>query len=320
MIVSGYSIDMVRNISGYRYPDKLSVEEKRELRDNIISGIAALNLPLKYIPSYLANQTEIDYMQEENLLSMNVSNGADPSLLIDEKTGLVITINDNDHMLISTVSKKSWDECYNQVTMIDKSLNNIFDIQRDRTFGYLSASTPLSGYGMIYDSMIHLPALMNKNKVMNSVEKIMKRPGGLLIPYNNMTRPSAFFVLRLIVKQDPKEDLEFAKNLSEEMSIMEEAEVEYLKHDEDFVSYIENRVKNYIKDGKVQFADFLRVLDDVSLYAKVSGVNINGSDIANVLISTQPEHLNRQSIDEKDVEKFYFDRIMSLLPEKLRSI
>ena len=108
MIISGYNVDLIRNVSGYKYVEKMNWNERTELRDKIISAAGGVEVPLKYIPSYRNMQDEINFIQEMNLLSMNITEETDPSILYNEDENIFIIINDVDHILMSAKAD-SWD-------------------------------------------------------------------------------------------------------------------------------------------------------------------------------------------------------------------
>lgn len=314
MIISGYNVDLIRNVSGYKYVDKLNLRERMELRDKIIGSVQKLDIPLKYIPSYNTQGKEVELFQERNLLSMTITENSDPAILYNEDEELILIINDVDHILISARSD-DWKKSYNKVKKAVNVLEKDFPFQKDRNFGYLTASVPLCGNGVVFDTLLHLPALMTKNRIIQTARKVMKRPGGLLIPFNNNTRPSAFFVLRMISKGNIDEELQFIKNISEELCIMEKAETESLKSDMGFLNHIENRINSYKKEGKVSFIDFLRVVDDIVIYKKVMNKDIDGKRINDLLVSTQPEHISRKGITSSEQETYYHRKIFEFMGE-----
>lgn len=312
MIISGYNVDLIRNVSGYKYVEKMNWNERTELRDKIISAAGGVEVPLKYIPSYRNMQDEINFIQEMNLLSMNITEETDPSILYNEDENIFIIINDVDHILMSAKAD-SWDTAYQKLKPIEKNLLNNFNFQKDRNFGYLTATTPLCGNGLVFDVLLHLPAMMNKNRILTLIKKIMKMPGAMLLPFNSGSRPSAFFVLRMISKGNIEKELNFMKNIAEELCIMEAAEREDLKGDEEFISYIKNRIDKYKSMEAVSFVDFLRVVDDITIYKEAIGERIEAQTINSLLVNTQPEHLKSKGIMNEELEKYYYKKIFELL-------
>ncbi len=312
MIISGYNVDLIRNVSGYKYVEKMNWNERTELRDKIISAAGAVEVPLKYIPSYRNMQDEINFIQEMNLLSMNITEETDPSILYNEEENIFIIINDVDHILMSAKAD-SWDTAYQKLKPIEKNLSSNFTFQKDRNFGYLTATTPLCGNGLVFDVLLHLPAMMNKNRILTLIKKIMKMPGAMLLPFNSGSRPSAFFVLRMISKGNIEKELNFMKNIAEEFCIMETAEREDLKGDEEFISYIKDRIDKYKAMEAVSFVDFLRVVDDITIYKEAIGERIEAEKINSLLVNTQPEHLKTKGIMNEELEKYYYKKIFELL-------
>lgn len=312
MIISGYNVDLIRNVSGYKYVEKMNWNERSDLRDKIISAAGAVEVPLKYIPSYRNMQDEINFIQEMNLLSMNITGETDPSILYNEEENIFIIINDVDHILMSAKAD-SWDTAYQNLKPIERNLSNNFTFQKDRNFGYLTATTPLCGNGLVFDVLLHLPAMMNKNRILTLIKKIMKMPGAMLLPFNSGSRPSAFFVLRMISKGNIEKELNFMKNIAEELCIMEAAEREDLTGDEEFISYIKDRIDKHKSMEAVSFVDFLRVVDDISIYKEAIGERIEPETINSLLVNTQPEHLKTKGIINEELEKYYYKKIFELL-------
>lgn len=305
MVIQGYSFDFFRNLRGYKYPSELTLEEKNSVRNTLLSEISKLPVPLRYIPSYLAQKDEVDAFMEGNLLSMGVSNG-DASVLYDDKSKIFININDTEHLSFSGYTLENPVKKYEELSGYLKILSEDLAFQKDRNFGYLSSQIPLCGNGFMIDSIVHIPALMNSNKVMYMVNKTMRRPGALLIPYSNKAAASAFFIVRCISKTEPYKDIKFIENIVAEIEVKERAEAYELGQNKTFMEFLTERIETARNSGRISSSDFLRTVDDVVLFRKIMGAEIEGEKIRNALIKTQGNYISNMNLGQDEMEEYFY--------------
>ena len=305
MVIQGYSFDFFRNLRGYKYPSELTLEEKNAVRNTFLSEISKLPIPLRYVPSYFAQKGEVDSFVEENLLSMGVSN-EDASILYDDKSKIIITINDTEHLSFIGYTLDNPVKKYEELNGYLRIMSEDLAFQKDRNFGYLSSQIPLCGNGFMIDSIVHIPALMNSNKVMYMVNKTMRRPGALLIPYSDKAAASAFFIVRCISKTEPYKDINFIENIVSELEVKERAEAYELGQNQNFMEFLADRVESARNSGRISTGDFLRTVDDIILFRKIMGDEVQGEKIRNVLIKTQGTNISNMNFKHNEIEEYFY--------------
>lgn len=310
MKIQGYSFDFFRNLKDYKYSNQLTLAEKNEVRNKLLSEISSLSLPFKYIPSYNEDREYVEDIESKNLLSMGVLN-SDVSVLYDESSGIFIKINDNEHLTFSGFTLGDPIKKYNELQKMVSSIEGDILFQKDRNFGYLSSQIPLCGNGFMIDSIVHIPALMNSNKVMYMANKAMRRPGTLLIPYTDKKTPSAFFIVRCISKTEPIDDIKFVKNIVEELSVKEEVEAAELANNNNFFDFLTERINQARESKRIDRNEFLRALDDYVLFRKIIGESISEDKIRDLLIKSQKIKFDNHGLSEDEEEKYFYDLIYS---------
>lgn len=308
MKIQGYSFDFFRNIKDYKYSNELTLEEKNEVRNKLLSEISSLSLPFRYVPSYIEDRELVESVQSKNLLSMGVLN-SDVSVLFDETSNIFVKINDNDHLTFSGYTMDDPFKKYNQLKKMVDTIEEDTIFQKDRTFGYLSSQIPLCGNGFMIDSIVHIPALMNSNKVMYMANKAMRRPGTLLIPYTDKKTASAFFIVRCISKTEPLDDIKFVKNIVEELTVKEEVEASELANNNNFFDFLTDRINSTRESKRIERDEFLRALDDYVLFRKIIGESVSEDKIRDLLIKLQSIDSNTKFDSEDEEERYYYDLI-----------
>lgn len=308
MKIQGYSFDFFRNIKDYKYSNELSLAEKNEVRNKLLSEISSLSLPFRYIPSYIEDKEFVENIESKNLLSMGVMNN-DVSILYDDSSDIFVKINDNDHLTFSGYTLGDPIKKYNELKSMIDSIEREVIFQKDRTFGYLSSQIPLCGNGFMIDSIVHIPALMNSNKVMYMANKAMRRPGTLLIPYTDKRTASAFFIVRCISKTEPLDDIKFVKNIVEELSVKEEVEASELANNNNFFDFLTERINTTRETKRIEKSEFLRALDDYVLFRKIIGESVSEEKIRDLLIKSQKLNYDAIGLTEDEEQRYYYDLI-----------
>lgn len=315
MIIQGYSIDFFRNVKDYKSPKFMTFAEKNELKNKIISSISKEKLDLKYLPNCLFDSKEIENLADNNLLSFDFPQNADVAVLFEPAGDKIIKINDLEHITISGYTNdnpiKKYEEIYNLAANLEKDLN----FQHDRQFGYLTNELPLCGNGFIVDTLVHVPALLYSGKLMYTINKLLRRPGTLMIPYSERDTKSSFFIIRCISKTEPYRDIKTIQNLAEEISVREETEVKDLMENEDLMNLLSTRVEALKKEEAINNTNFMKALDDYVFYRKLKGEMVTPKQIEKILTDAKKhERILEKTMDNvnmSEVSKKYHDILFS---------
>jgi len=196
-IVVSTRIRLARNIDGFHFLTKATLEQKREIEALVRRKLNEIDLLIELSYISLPSLSEIDrsLLVERHLMSKEHSEGAgDRGVAISEDETVSIMINEEDHLRLQVFRSGFelhgvWAQACEMDTLIESRMPYAFHSQ----FGYLAACPTNVGTGMRASVMLHLPALVltkQIEKVFRAVTKINLAVRGL---YGEGTQASGNF-------------------------------------------------------------------------------------------------------------------------------
>lgn len=200
-------IRLLRNIKGYRFPARLSAEEKKELGQSVFQA-------LKVLPSRFGQSFEsctLDDFSDTHKMALKERHVINHSALESESSigvslstdeSISITTNANDHIRI-LVSKSGLDleTAWETANQVDDIINESFEYAFDEKLGYMTAFPTNLGTGMRAYLILHLPLLSSSRRFRTLMDGIgrygvavkgafgegIDNPGSLYVLYNQKT-------------------------------------------------------------------------------------------------------------------------------------
>lgn len=178
-VVISTRVRVARNISKYRFPSLMTVQESDTLTDDILNGMKeALDDNYRFIRVRDITPREQMVYIEDHLISPNMVQRKDKSSFLirnDEKA--TIMINEEDHIRIQTLFPgfnltDAWDLCSD----IDDKLGEKLEYAFDDSWGYLTACPTNVGTGLRASVMLHLPCI-TISKTINSLIEGLREIG-----------------------------------------------------------------------------------------------------------------------------------------------
>src|SRR5699024_10478404 len=161
-VIISTRIRVARNLSKYKFPYRMSVEESDDLTDDILNTMKdTLANNYKFMRIRDLNPREQLVYVEEHLISPSMLRTKDKSsFLVKDDEKATIMINEEDHIRIQTLSpglnlKESWEQC----SLIDDELEGELDYAYDEKWGYLTACPTNVGTGLRASVMLNLPCV-----------------------------------------------------------------------------------------------------------------------------------------------------------------
>lgn len=159
-------IRLARNIDGIPFPNALG--DKSAVTEKIKSAITASNSVLAKEFDFLRldNMTSIQKqaLAEEHLISFDMLDGAQKSVLISKDKTMSIMLMEEDHIRLQVIKNGyALDEAFETADKIDNVLEENLKFAFDEEWGYLTACPTNTGTGMRASVMMHLPALSKTN-------------------------------------------------------------------------------------------------------------------------------------------------------------
>ncbi len=156
-VVMTTRIRLARNIRGEKFPNNMISQEKKAVLDEIKSKLGD-----RYNVLELANIDDITKksLVENHSISKELLTEQDSGIIHDDKNGIVIMLNEEDHFRIQAF-KNGFDveSTYQNIKESDEYISNKIDYAYNDDYGYITACPTCIGTGMRVSVMLHLPAL-----------------------------------------------------------------------------------------------------------------------------------------------------------------
>ena len=178
-VVISTRVRVARNISKYRFPSYMTVDESDSLTDDILNGMKeVIDDNYRFIRIRdISPRDQMVYI-EDHLISPNLIERKDKSsFLIRNDERAIIMINEEDHIRIQTLFPgfnltDAWKLCSD----IDDKLSEKLEYAFDEKWGYLTACPTNVGTGMRASVMLHLPCI-TMSKTINSLIEGLREIG-----------------------------------------------------------------------------------------------------------------------------------------------
>lgn len=176
-IVFSTRVRFARNIYGFSFPQRASVEKLEEVRGIIIEAIKKIknfSTRAHFINMRNLNSSEKMFLIERHHISHNLANESrNGAVAIAGDEMLSIMVNEEDHLRIQgIVSGLSVDKAFEQVSSVDDELGRILDYAYNRKFGFLTACPTNVGTGFRVSCLVHLPALTKTGQIQKVLENL----------------------------------------------------------------------------------------------------------------------------------------------------
>ena len=177
-VVVSSRVRLNRNLNGFKFLSKCSVEEQNNILAKIKEVIPSLGYGLKYIDlNDLDDVTKLSLI-EKHLISPDfaVNKEHKKAVIVNDEENICIMINEEDHIKLQVFSSgQELENLMNLIIEIDEKLGDLVDYSFSEKFGYLTASPINVGTGMKASVIVHLPALTmtgNLSKVLRIVNNL----------------------------------------------------------------------------------------------------------------------------------------------------
>ena len=178
-IVFSTRIRLARNVSGYRFPNKMSNDDKFSLIQEVSDAVFKSEKKDEFSFVDLERLSKIDAVSlvEKHIISPNFAK--EPSgraLILKNDESVSIMINEEDHIRIQVLkSGLEFVNALKEAMEIEKIISEKVKFAYDDQFGYLTECPTNVGTGLRASAMVHLPALERVNaleRLFNSVSKL----------------------------------------------------------------------------------------------------------------------------------------------------
>lgn len=181
-IVVSSRIRLARNLKNYPFPNKASLEQKKEIAQKVKLALEESNSTLANSFSFISME-ELSQIQSVSLVEKHLispefaSDRKGRYLMLSKDESISIMINEEDHIRIQVLgSGLSLNECYDTANNLDTLLDNALGFAFNNKLGYLTQCPTNLGTGMRASLMLHVPAI-EKNRSINRISGNLTKLG-----------------------------------------------------------------------------------------------------------------------------------------------
>lgn len=166
MVVST-RIRLARNMMGYPFPDRMTLEQIAEVKQAVRDAVAQIGgLELAYIELSDCKERDVLAMVERHLISYEFAKKGTGALLLSPDERISIMICEEDHLRIQVLSAGlDLEEAYKLADLVETALDERLHFAFDERLGYLTQCPTNLGTGMRASLMLHLPALQERGAI-----------------------------------------------------------------------------------------------------------------------------------------------------------
>lgn len=181
-VVVSSRIRLARNLKNYPFPNKASLEQKKEIAEKVKRALEESNSTLansfSFIPMEDISRIQAVSLVEKHLISPEfASDRKGRYLMLSKDESISIMINEEDHIRIQVLgSGLSLNECYDTANNLDTLLDNALGFAFNNKLGYLTQCPTNLGTGMRASLMLHVPAI-EKNRSINRISGNLTKLG-----------------------------------------------------------------------------------------------------------------------------------------------
>lgn len=164
-IVMSTRIRLARNLEKTPFPSRLKDSERAAVTEKLAKSITNSNSTLSQDFTQVRldelSECQKQVMVEEHLISPQMVNGKDKSVLISSDRTMSIMLMEEDHIRLQVIlGGEELDKAYDLANRVDDVMEEELTYAYDERFGYLTACPTNAGTGLRASVMMHLPALV----------------------------------------------------------------------------------------------------------------------------------------------------------------
>lgn len=315
-VVISTRVRLARNVEGFSFPRKMSVEESEKLSEKVSSALSETGYGFEETDIASLSELKKNFLLEEYTISKNLFEGRLKRKVFTGNDGHVsIMLNEEDHLRLQCIyAGFEPDKAYDLINKVDNLIGEKLSYAFSEKYGYLTTCPTNVGTGMRVSFMLHLPALSMTGHVDELFAAIGKLGIAVRGVYGEGSKSTGH-----IYQISNQVTLGLAENeIIEKMTevvnriISQEKDLRNNISKENGIAFADKIMRSY---GILKYASVMSTNELLELLSKVRlGVSmgmIEGvklSDITNIMILSRPAHImsgeeNAIPAFERDVKR-----------------
>jgi protein arginine kinase len=170
-------VRFARNLEGRRFPNHAGAIEQKEVMDLAESALKAVpDTSWDFVRLKEVNSLDRQFLMERQLISAEHAGSlGERAAAFNPARGVSALINEEDHLRLQVFrSGLSVQEALQNLLSLEDQLASRLTFARDRRLGFLTACPTNLGWGMRASVMLHLPALVYTNRLLQVLEGVQQ--------------------------------------------------------------------------------------------------------------------------------------------------
>ena len=173
-VVVSTRVRLARNLKGFKFENKCSEDEKKQILDKVEEIIPSLGYGLQLLKLKDMDEiTKISLVEKKLITPDFIEKGENTAIAINKEENICIMINSEDHLLLQVFGEGIvLEELMNLAVELDQKMEKLLPYAYSEKYGYLTACPINVGTGARVSVTMHLPGLAktgNLNKVFHAV-------------------------------------------------------------------------------------------------------------------------------------------------------
>lgn len=300
-VVIGTKVTMSRNVKGYNFTCRLSVDEQYEISSEVLS-ILASRLPDKFISTRMCDldRYEAISLAERNLVTPDFVSAAEGKTFITtHDESLSIMVCEEDHLkLQAMLPGLELDSAFELADKLDTILDENLGFAFDRKLGYLTMCPTNIGTGMRATVMLQLPGIKARSSIQHLSNTVSKLGLSLTGAFGEGDNPiGSLYQLSNQVTLGISEEAALANLNSISLSIIQQ-ERECRKSLSSNLDFEDSLWRSYgtLKNARVlSYNEFMNEASIVKIGITNGEIHIKDSELNELFFTMQPATINAAS-------------------------
>lgn len=302
-VVVSTRIRLARNLSNYKFADRITSEEATEIIDKVSDYFAKNdkdNFECIYMKDCSENKRKA--LKEKRQISNALVNRKESAVILSEDEAVSVMLNAEDHIRIQVLSNgMNIDDAFARANEIDDFIDLEFDYAFDEKYGYKTTYPTSVGTGLRAGYTLHLPGLAEVKRISKIATELgrfgvkVKAVYGDDVGYGNLYQVAT----QKTLGQSEKEIINDLNDIVMQIIKQERDQRRYL-YEKDRVKMEDAVYRSYgvLKYARrLPFRDALTLLSEIMLGNSLGIINLSESDfyINKLIMDIQPAVINNSS-------------------------
>lgn len=306
-VVISTRIRYARNLQEIKFNIK-DKQESEKLANKIKEEVPEIGYGLKFLRlKDMDNSTQVSLV-EKNLISPEfaLKKQDTGAILINEEENICIMINEEDHLRLQVFNcGLDLDGTFNLAKEIDKKLEKVFNIAKNKKYGYLTSCPTNVGTGIRASVMVHLPGLTktgNIRKILESINSFGMNIRGVYGENSEISGDMYQISNKKTLGLTEEEIVKNLKAITEKIIEQERLARKYLgKNSTDLEDKVYRSYGIFSNCRKISSEEARKLLSDIKLGVDMGIIKeLTDSKVAKLYLYTKPGNLEKYLGEELD--------------------